>query len=460
MVKHLELTVRELLLDVRNPRLGAVESQSKALEKLIQLNPDHFRNMMLSIKKDGLDPGDSFYVIEAKEEEGYIALDGNRRLSALLVLTQPDLLDGTDLSAKIKSQLLDAVSGTKFDELRKIRCVCFEGRKSANEWIEKRHTGSRAGEGRITWGPTEKQRFTDDGSVIDVLDFVEKNADFKPEEWESTRSTIEGGKSSTLKRLLDSETGREYIGISTDPVPDGRKTPLLSRDPEWAAPVLKKIIEDVRDEVIDSRSLNKTSDIVDYFKNLRKEFPPSDKKTTPMEFKEINLKTAKKPIRKSSKAQPTTAKAPRLRKTLAPKNNPFNTPTSPKGQRLLVEATMINADNLTISAAAVLRAFLELALNEYIEKNSLLKARKGQKGPNLTLSQKATLVKNHIVEENPTSKAAMLNFEKNVVNNTAPASIQSLHGFVHGKYQIPTPEAVRACWDSCVPVFEATFEKV
>ena len=34
VVKHLELTVRELLLDVRNPRLGAVESQSKALENL------------------------------------------------------------------------------------------------------------------------------------------------------------------------------------------------------------------------------------------------------------------------------------------------------------------------------------------------------------------------------------------------------------------------------------------
>ncbi len=51
------------LLDLENPRTGTVEGQSEALEAVVRLNPQHFRNMMASIKENGLDPGDSFYVI-------------------------------------------------------------------------------------------------------------------------------------------------------------------------------------------------------------------------------------------------------------------------------------------------------------------------------------------------------------------------------------------------------------
>ena len=79
MVEYLQLSVDELLLDEENPRLGSVGSQSEALETLIRLNPTHFRNMMISIKKNGLDPGDNLYVIEAEEDGDYIVMDGNRR---------------------------------------------------------------------------------------------------------------------------------------------------------------------------------------------------------------------------------------------------------------------------------------------------------------------------------------------------------------------------------------------
>jgi hypothetical protein len=82
MVEYLELKIDELLLDQENPRLGSVQSQSEAIEALLNLNQTHFRNLMLSIKGNGLDPGDSLYVIEGDEPADFTVLDGNRRLSA------------------------------------------------------------------------------------------------------------------------------------------------------------------------------------------------------------------------------------------------------------------------------------------------------------------------------------------------------------------------------------------
>ena len=94
MVEYLELSIDELLLDNDNPRLGSVNSQSEALEAIVNLNVAHFRNLMLSIKDNGLDPGDNLYVIEGEDEADFIVLEGNRRLSALMVLTNADVLHG------------------------------------------------------------------------------------------------------------------------------------------------------------------------------------------------------------------------------------------------------------------------------------------------------------------------------------------------------------------------------
>lgn len=462
MVEYLELTIDELLLDEENPRLGAVGSQSEALDTLIRLSQSHFRNMMLSIKKNGLDPGDNLYIIEGEEEGDYVVLDGNRRLAALKVLSGPDVLDGTDASASTRNSLLRAANGFKRDEVEPIRCVCFPDREEANDWIQRRHTGEAEGEGRIQWGRTEIQRFSGDRSVLDVIDFVGRNADYSEEEWESTKSIIESKKSSNIGRLLDSAAGRKHLGISVAKDSDG-KTPFLSADPEWALAVLKRIIEDVRDGVVDSRSHNTASEIEDYFKALPAELQPKKgKKHAAKPFKDISLKAKPSAGTTKPKPKPKTKNAPRARVTLAPKKSTFNAPDSEKGKQLLREATIVDTNKLPVSAAALLRAFVELAVGDYSASNNLPKKKKGSDGrmTELTLSQRAEAVIQDITKKGLANNDDLRGFRNNVVNKTAPASIQSLNGFVHNKYQMPTPEAVRAGWDCCVPVFEAAYGKV
>ena len=151
MTEHLELTIDQLLLDQENPRLGSTASQSEALAGLVLLNPGYFRNLMGSIRDEGLDPGDSLYVIRSEEKhEDFVVLEGNRRLSALKVLSNPDVLASTGLADTVTKPLVREAAGFHRTEVEPIRCVRFDDREQANEWIRRRHTGVADGEGRIT----------------------------------------------------------------------------------------------------------------------------------------------------------------------------------------------------------------------------------------------------------------------------------------------------------------------
>lgn len=455
MVEYIELSIDELLLDEDNPRLRSVNSQSEALEAIVHLNEGHFRNLMLSIKSNGLDPGDNLYVIEAEGGEDLIVLEGNRRLSALMVLNNPDLLDGTEVPNAIKKSLVRAASGFDRSKVEPIRCVRFDHREDAYEWIYRRHTGTADGEGRIQWGPLEIQRFSGDRSVLDVIDFVGRNADYSDEEWESTKSVIESRKSSNLARLLESAAGRKHLSITISKG-STEKTPFLGSQPKWALKVLRRIIEDVRDGIVDSRDLNKASDIESYFKALPKELQPSKTKAAKLRaFKDIDLKPRNKTTAAAPKGKAKTKRTPPPHKTLAPRRHPFNVPGSTKGKTLLREAASLNADKFTLSAAFVLRGFVELAINDYMDANGISKVEKNTKGNivELNLSQRGDRVAKHLVSSRKFSSSDLRAFRSYMLTKTSLTSIQSLNGFIHNKFQIPTAEALRAGWDASIPVF-------
>lgn len=212
---------------------------------------------------------------------------------------------------------------------------------------------------------------------------------------------------------------------------------------------------------MDSRDLNKASDIEGYFQNLPKDLQPQKGKSgTPRPFKDIDIK--KRPA--SGAATKTSAKqktksSPKPRITLAPRRHPFNAPASTKGETLLREAGSLDATKFTVSAAFVLRSFVELAINDYMDANKIPKYETKPKGTvvELDLTQKADRVLKHIVAADSSKNADLRGFRSNILTKTSATSIQSLNGFVHNKFQIPTADALRAGWDSSVPIFIAAY---
>ena len=454
MTEHLELSIDELLLDRDNPRLGSVSSQSEALASLVRLSPGHFRNLMASIRDDGLDPGDSLYVVRSEDGQDFVVLEGNRRLSALKVLSNPDVLAGTDLSDSEKRPLVQEASGFEPSQVEPIRCVRFDDREEANDWIRRRHTGVKGGEGRITWKPLEIQRFSGDYTTIDAIEFVGRNADYSKEERSQAQSALDGGKSTNLTRLLESARGRSHLGITVQDE-GSRKTPFLGADPEWALNVLKRIVDDILNNKVNSRHLNKASDIEKYFADLPPELQPGPDTgaSTPKAFRDISLAGSRpKPRRKpTAKKKPV----PRARKMLAPKKHPFDVTSSKKLRMLVREAGSLNTERFPLSCAFVLRAVVELTVNEYLKANSLPLGPKG--GAEFDLTKKATDVVQDLRSSGKVPAGDLRAFRNNFLNRTSAYSIQSLNGFVHNPYQLPTADALRAGWEAALPVLIATY---
>lgn len=126
------------------------------------------------------------------------------------------------------------------------------------------------------------------------------------------------------------------------------------------------------------------------------------------------------------------------------------------------EAGGLDANKFTISAAFVLRSFVELAINDYMDAHKIPKMEKNAKGNfvQLDLSAKADRVMKHIVAADSSMNGTLRSFRNNLTTKTSPTSIQSLNGFVHNKFHIPTADALRAGWDCSVPIFIAAYGSV
>lgn len=455
MREYLELQIEDLLLDTDNPRLVAVDSQAEALKAIFDLNPRHFRTMMKSVVEKGTDPGDSFYVIETEEEGDYMVLDGNRRTAAMKVLNNPDLLEGLDLSASQQKSLRKVAVDFERAKVEPVRCVLFDSRDEANEWIMLRHANQQDGEGRIPWGPTEIRRFEGDHTLIDLLTFVGKNANYSDEEWEELKQDIEGGKSTTLSRVtLESPAGREHLGLSVEAV-DDKKEVFIEKDPGWVVSVLQKILADVNSGKITSRSMNTASSISDYYASLPQKLQPSSEVTSKKaRLKEISAKgddgstDGKKP-QKGKKKRLT----PKDRRTLAPKKHEHEIPSADRGQRLLREAAYLDCEKFPVAAAFLLRAFIEHATHTSAKS---LGVPTGDADGQKHLSKLIEEVLGEAFDQKKARKSDFKSFRTTCLT-AGPTSIQSLNGFVHSKFAVPTGESLRVAWQSSVPLFQLAF---
>ncbi|MFN3817129.1 hypothetical protein [Brevundimonas sp.] len=453
----MEAEVDDLLLDLENPRTGKVEGQSEALEAVVRLNTQHFRNMMASIKANDLDPGDSFYIIaDEEDEDSFTVVDGNRRLAALKVLYNPDLLDGTNLGDSTKKRLREAAA--EFAPVEPISCVLFENRADANEWIERRHGKNLDGEGRISWGTLESDRFQKDRTVLDVIGFVERNSTFEESDWHRIKKSVEKSPT-TLRRFLVSKAGKQHLGFVEKQGDDG---PAFKRNPEYIIKVLSQIFSDMDAGEVTSRTYNKASEIDEYFTSLPKDFEVGKQvETAAQAFATTNVKDGAKRPRLAAKVTPSkavkTKKVTPPRATLAPSRHQFAEPTNEKGKQLLREASKLKLRDTPLGCAFLFRAWLEFSIETEMRKSGL--SDKDSAGEALDLKGRFSTVCLHLTTTpGRLAKKGDLNAIKTILTAKAGnVSFGALNGYIHNHFQKPSPDDLRNAWDSAIPFFTAIY---
>ena len=125
---------------------------------------------------------------------------------------------------------------------------------------------------------------------------------------------------------------------------------------------------------------------------------------------------------------------------------------------LVREAGTLDVNKFPLSCAFVLRAVVELAVNDYLKGNSLPLGSPG--GREFDLTKKASDLVNHLRSSGAVPPTDLRAFRNNLLTKTSACSIQSLNGFVHNRYELPTADALRAGWEAALPVVIAAYGKV
>ena len=154
-------------LDAKNPRLPSTMRKNKLDTSVIvnwMLEDASIIELMLAIGQAGFFIGEALLVVEDDSENGkYIVVEGNRRLTSVILLNNPKL--ATSQKMKIAKVLEETT-----ERPQELPCIIFSSRDEINKYLGYRHiTGVKS------WGILPKARYLN--QLLEELDdeeFIQK----------------------------------------------------------------------------------------------------------------------------------------------------------------------------------------------------------------------------------------------------------------------------------------------
>jgi hypothetical protein len=226
-----DIELDKLLVNPENYRFDPVTDQQEAILTMLRSQNTKIIRLARNIAERGLNPTKRLLV---KETNGkYVVLEGNRRITVLKLMTNPDEVPGDYL---FKSVFEDLHSKYKDSLPRTIECVVYpeDQQEVADGWVLLEHTGENQGMGTVPWDSAQKQRFEarhkqqELSRALQVIEFLETNG-----------IDTSGVEATSLKRLLETRGVPQMLGID---FPKKKKF-ILIESQEDVLQRLKKLVE-------------------------------------------------------------------------------------------------------------------------------------------------------------------------------------------------------------------------
>ena len=359
----------------------------------------------------------------------YVVLEGNRRLTAVKALENPEWLVGS-VSNRVLTEIRKLSRTYQDNPIDSIQCVLVRDREEARHWIELRHTGENEGAGLVRWGADEKERFTARTSMPihqQALNFLEHNQYLTPE----TRKKVP---ISSFERLIMTAEVRDKLGLEVQK----RKLHLLAHE-KTVAKALMYVINDLASRNIKVRDIYTRDDRLDYISKL-----PANIVVTPIvpsgQGIEIGVGS---PRPKSKAAAPRTGKQ---RDKLIPRDCALNI-SELRLRHMENELRILSLEHHTNAVSVLFRVFIELSVDSYIERVKLTTTNIDDKLAN-KLAHATTDLLNRQKLDRQQSRAVHRACAKD--SFLAP-SVTNMNNYVHNQYVFPAPGDLRAAWDSLQP---------
>ena len=312
MAKYKKLKLTELLVNTENYRFDTVASQKEAIDKMLEDQTDNLFNLAEHIVNNGLNPNDRIEVVASNHDKAkFIVLEGNRRTITLKLLNNPDLIEGSNFN-NLKKKFKKLHDSNKAALIKEVDCLVYDDPKEADTWIGLKHGYGTAGVYTDTWGPLQKQRFSErtegkTSTSLQIINLIKKSNDIPAD----LKSKVEKIKTTNLDRLIDDPDVRDFLGIEVN-----NGVIQSSTDEKEVIKGLTQVIKDILNPKFTVNKIYTKQDRRDYLDNFPKASKPNiaKKAAKPWQFNSTGT------------PQPTPAPAPKPkpnpkdRKTLLPKS--------------------------------------------------------------------------------------------------------------------------------------------
>jgi hypothetical protein len=210
----IDIAVADLRLDGENPRHDPTKGQQKIVAALMADLGPKITALAEDIADNGLSPIDPPMVV--KNGPIYTMIEGNRRLTAIRLLTNPSLAprpaDVATFTALVKKMTAP---------INVISCYVAPSRAAARHWQELRHRGHAGGRGVIPWDPEAINRFfgatsNTTAKAILLADAIKAAYPLNTALLADLDAVMKGN-SSTLGRLMSDPKFRDGLGIVLKP---------------------------------------------------------------------------------------------------------------------------------------------------------------------------------------------------------------------------------------------------
>lgn len=502
-----DISIDKLIVNPENYRFDSVDNETSAIKIMLQNHNKAIKELLKDILENGLNPLERLLVF--KKNEFYIVLEGNRRVTALKIIHNVNLLK--DIEQKYFNEYSKILNNANSKiNIDKISCAITDNISDSNKWIALKHTGSNGGKGTIPWDTTQKRRFlnktnpNNSSNIITSLFSYIKSSNIYDDTITQNLTNIP---ITTLERILSDPYVRENIGI------DIKKNTIykLYPDSEIKKP-LSKILHDLINKTIVVTDVYTKNDRLDYIETFNSNSLPNyaNKLNKPVEILS-NLNLINLPLQttidnnsnndnsantdninsnninnsattnntsnnttnntsntnnianidnnnssninnstnnntgNSSSIKATSQKRDNKdinkRKALIPSTFHVKI-TVPRIQQIYKELKKLDVSDFPNSTSVLFRVFLELVVDEYIEKLNLTGLSNNDK-----LNKKVQACIDDLKSKNLIDKNKVKPINVAISNHDSLFSINTFNSYVHNKYMLPDATNLKNTWN-------------
>ena len=446
MADTLDIPVANLLVDGQNPRLSqSNQGDRETLRALAQAQERKLLALAEDVLVHGLNPSELPIVMPLGDgSNNYVVLEGNRRLSALKALENPEMLAGA-----VPQEIVEAIRTIAAEyqkaPILEVSCVVVESRAEANHWIELKHTGENEGAGSVPWGSDESDRFRErtgrqPNFATQLLNFLEARGMVTAEQRRVAPTT--------LTRILTTPDVREKVGL------ENAKGILKSvGDPEQVAKALAHIVTEVSERRLTVNDVKSKQQRIEFAEALPEDLVVARTlaRGHGIPLKDIPTPTAETPPTTTTEAPEESQqhREPRPREHLIPHDCTLSI-TNPRIQSIARELRRLRVNSSPNTVGVLLRVFIELSVDESADRESIPIAR------NDRLRNKLQRVSKHLVDSSRLSEEqARLVRRAAQTDSFLSPSITVMNDWVHNQHESPEANVLRTYWDNLQPFVQS-----